>query len=130
MESILTLPSMDLLKPLKLKQTFAPDEPLFFTFGNSGLIKLWSGTTGRCLLTQEDKTYEKIVANAHSKDNEHDQVFLNAYFNEKTRLFYTNTVDHNIVAFSLKNLKLERQVREKIDLSKSNEMDFFSEVHR
>jgi hypothetical protein len=112
-ETLITLPSVDHLKPLKLKQTLTPDEPLFFTFGNSGLIKLWSGTTGRCLFIQEDKTYEKRTANSYSKDNEHQQVFLNAYFNETTRLFYANTVDHNIVAFNIKKLKLEKQVIKK-----------------
>jgi len=110
-ETLITLPSTDLLKYLKIKQTFTPDEPLFFTFGNSGLIKLWSGTTGRCLLIQEDKTYEKIANNSYSKDIEHQQVFLNAYFNVTTRLFYTNTIDHNIVAFNIKKLKLEKQVK-------------------
>ena len=100
------------MKSLKLHQTFTPDEPLFFTFGNAGLIKLWSGTTGRCLFVQEDKTYEKQTNNLYGKDNEHQQVFLNAYFNPTTRLFYTNTVDHNIVAFNLKKLKLEKQVNE------------------
>lgn len=109
----MTLPSVDLFKPLKLHQTFTADEPLFFTFGNSGLIKLWSGTTGRCLFVQEDKTYEKQANNPYGKDIEHQQVFLNAYFNPTTRLFYTNTVDHNIVAFNLKKLKLEKQVNEK-----------------
>jgi len=110
-ETLITLPSPDLLKHLKIKQTFTPDEPLFFTFGNSGLIKLWSGTTGRCLLIQEDKTYEKISNNPYSKDIEHQQVFLNAYFNEITNMFYTNTIDHNIVAFNIKKLKLEKQVK-------------------
>lgn len=127
-ESIIISPSIDLLKPLKLKQTFSPDEPLFFTFGNSGLIKLWSGTTGRCLLTQEDKTYEKIAANSYGKDTEHDQVFLNAYFNEKTRLFYANTVDHNVVAFNLKKLKLEKQVNDK-DFDLQLIRNCFSEVY-
>jgi U3 small nucleolar RNA-associated protein 13 len=112
-ETLITLPSNDFLKYLKIKQTFTPDEPLFFTFGNSGLIKFWSGTTGRCLLIQEDKTYEKIANNSsYSKDIEHQQVFLNAYFNETTRMFYTNTIDHNIVAFNIKKLKLEKQVKE------------------
>ncbi|CAF2157169.1 unnamed protein product [Rotaria magnacalcarata] len=108
-EALISLPSMDYLKPLKIKQTFSPNEPLFFTFGNSGLVKLWSGTTGRCLLIQEDKTHEKTAGNSYSKDKEHEQVFLNAYFNETTRMFYTNTVDHNIVAFNIKKLKLEKQ---------------------
>lgn len=100
-----------MLKPLKLKQAFSPDEPLFFTFGNSGVIKLWSGTTGRCLLTQEDRTYEKITSGAaHGKDTEHQQVFLDAHFNEATRMFYANTVEHNIVAFSTKKLRLDKQV--------------------
>ncbi|CAF1358144.1 unnamed protein product [Rotaria sordida] len=108
-EALIALPSVDYLKKLKIKQTFASDELLFFTFGNSGLIKLWSGTTGRCLLIQEDKTYEKIAANSYGKDKEHEQVFLNAYFNETTRMFYTNTIDHNIIAFNIKKLKLEKQ---------------------
>ncbi|CAF0814946.1 unnamed protein product [Adineta ricciae] len=109
-EALVSLPSHDFLKPLKLKHTFSSDEPLFFTFGNSGLVKLWSGTTGRCLLIQEDKTYEKVANNSSfSKDIEHQQVFLNAYFNEATRMFYTNTVDHTIVAFNIKKLKLEKQ---------------------
>ena len=85
---------------------------MFFTFGNFGLIKLWCGTTGRCLLIQEDKTYEKITANTYSKDTEHQQVFLNAYFNKTTHMFYANTIDHNIVAFNIKKLKLEKQVKQ------------------
>ncbi|CAF4204049.1 unnamed protein product, partial [Adineta steineri] len=108
-EALISLPSHDYLKQLKLKQTFNSDDPLFFTFGNSGLIKLWSGTTGRCLLIQEDKTYEKVANNQYGKDIEHQQIFLNAFFNETTRMFYTNTVDHNIVAFNLKKLKLDKQ---------------------
>jgi len=122
-EALIALPSIDLLKQLKVKQTFSPDEPLFFTFGNSGLIKFWSGTTGRCLLIQEDKTYEKIATNSYSKDTEHQQVFLNAYFNETTRMFYANTIDHNIVAFNIKKLKLEKQVKENFVFS------FFFEFH-
>lgn len=110
-ETLISLPSIDYLKALKIKETFNPDEPLFFTFGNSGVIKLWSGKTGRCLFIQEDKTHEKTAGNAHTKDKEHEQVFLNACFNETTRMFYTNTVDHNIVAFSMKKLKLEKQVK-------------------
>ena len=110
-EALISLPSLDLLKPLKIKQTFTPDDPLFFTFGNSGLIKLWCGTTGRCLLIQEDKTYEKLTTNTYSKDTEHQQVFLNAYFNKTTHMFYANTIDHNIVAFNIKKLKLEKQVK-------------------
>lgn len=74
------------------------------------MIKLWSGKTGRCILIQEDKTYEKVTGNQYSKDQEHQQVFLNAYFNETTRMFYTNTVDHNIIAFNIKKLKLDKQV--------------------
>ena len=109
-EALISLPSVNLLKHLKIKQTFTPNEPLFFTFGNSGLIKLWSGTTGRCLLIQEDKTYEKFSTNLYSKDIEHQQVFLNAYFNENTHMFYTNTIDHNIVIFNIKKLRLEKQV--------------------
>jgi hypothetical protein len=110
-EALIALPSIDFLKQLKIKQTFTSDDPLFFTFGNSGLIKLWCGTTGRCLLIQEDTTYEKIAANSYSKDAEHQQVFLSAYFNETTHMFYTNTVDHNIVAFNIKKLRLEKQVK-------------------
>ena len=126
---MITLPSVDLLKSLTLHQTFTPDEPLFFTFGNSGLIKLWSGSTGRCLFVQEDRTYEKVANNSYSKDNEHQQVFLDAYFNPTTRSFYTNTIDHNIVAFNLKKLKLEKQVshrKEHFDQLKC----FFFEVYR
>ena len=107
-ESLISLSSIDLLKPLKIKQTFSPDDPLFFTFGNSGLIKLWCGTTGRCLLIQEDKTYEKVAGSSYSKETEHDQVFLNAYFNQTTHMFYTNTIDHNIVAFNIKKLNIRK----------------------
>ncbi len=124
-EALIALPSIDLLKQLKVKQTFSPDEPLFFTFGNSGLIKFWSGTTGRCLLIQEDKTYEKIATNSYSKDTEHQQVFLNAYFNETTRMFYANTIDHNIVAFNIKKLKLEKQVKLKFSFSNIFFLVFF-----
>lgn len=86
------------------------DKILFFTFGNSGLIKLWSGTSSRCVFVQEDKTYEKITGNVHSKDTEHQQVFLQAYYNTNTSLFYVNTADHNIVTFKIKKLVLDTQV--------------------
>lgn len=59
---------------------------------------------------QEDKTYEKNMDKAASRDAEHQQVFLNAYFNASTRLFYTNTVDHTIVSFHAKKLTLDKQV--------------------
>ena len=113
METVIPVPSLNLLKSLKLKQTFSDDDVLVFTFGNSGLIKLWSGSTGRCLFTQEDTTYQKITGNSYSKDTEHQQVFLNAFYNAKTKLFYVNTVDHNIVAFHLKKLALDKQVTDR-----------------
>ena len=100
-----------------MNSTFANDEILMFTFGNSGLIKLWSGTTGRCLFIQEDKTYEKITGSTYSKDAEHRQVFLQAFFNKHTRLFYVNTVDHNLVTFSIKKLLLDKQVSAEIQLT-------------
>ena len=103
---MIPLPSQNLLKHLKIKQSIAEDEILVFTFGNSGLVKLWSGTTGRCLFVQGDKTYEKST----SRDAEHQQVFLDAYFNASTRLFYANTVDHTIVSFHTKKLMLDKQV--------------------
>ncbi|CAF0840057.1 unnamed protein product [Didymodactylos carnosus] len=107
-ESLIVLQSNANVKQLRLKQALSSHDKYFFTFGNAGLMKLWSIQTGQCLHVQEDKSYEKSISQ-YQKDKEHQQVFLQAFYNKKKQLFYASTIDHTIVSFDIQTLTLQKQ---------------------
>lgn len=106
-ETILLMPCDSLFKPCEdtvLKQT-----QLFVTAGPKGIVRGWDLNTGNCVFTQKNS----ILASNNEKDDS--QLIVQLVLHPNKEQLLVSSYEKNILFYSLKDFKLEKQLIGHID---------------
>ncbi|CAH1795467.1 unnamed protein product, partial [Owenia fusiformis] len=85
----------------------AEEDLCFLTAGSKGIVQLWSATSGKCLLSQEDS----IVSQATDPERQDDQDMRITHAMRVPSLdaLAVVTFDHNIILYNIEELTLKKQ---------------------